>query len=36
MFEGVCSGNHNLRFWEASIETFIDGCAPIAHMAATN
>lgn len=24
MFKKVCSGNHNLRFWEASIETFID------------
>jgi hypothetical protein len=23
----VRSGNHNLRFWEASVETFIDGLA---------
>ncbi|CAB3736504.1 hypothetical protein LMG24238_06236 [Paraburkholderia sediminicola] len=22
-----------MRFWEASIETFIDGCDPIAHTA---
>ncbi|WP_408388926.1 nucleotide-binding domain-containing protein [Paraburkholderia sediminicola] len=32
----VCSGNHNLRFWDSSTETFIDGCAPIAHMTAPN
>lgn len=33
MFKCCCSGNHNVRFWEASIETFINGCAPIARMA---
>jgi hypothetical protein len=27
-----CSGNHNVRFWEASIETFIGGCASIAQI----
>jgi hypothetical protein len=33
MFEGNCSGNQNVRFWDACIETFIDEYASIAHMA---